>query len=119
MRKFNEVYQSLIEKSLPDIAPEKRTLKNMPKYSTGKSKMSPGEWLKVSNGGRAANGSYYGWSHRAIAGFKTGDNVSGDSMAHKDYKWGDDETGTTHDSYKIKDDADAKAHAIRFMKAVS
>ena len=102
----------LIEKK--DIPKEKRTLANKPKG------IPPGEWLGCTNGGKPAyNGKYYGWSHRAIAGFKKGDKISGDSMAHKDYKWNDDEKGIKHSSYIIKTDQEAKEHAIRFMKNIS
>ena len=106
--------QTLLEgMSLP---PEERTAKNYPK----KSKFTIQQWLSLKGqGSKGSDGKFYGWSHRAMFGFKAGDTVGGDSMAHVDYDWGDSDNGTKHKSYKIKDDADAKAHALRFNRAVS
>jgi len=114
------ISQTIIEDSKKEIPKEKRTTKNIPRYATGKPKMPYHEWLGVKgNGSKGYDGKYYGWSHRAIYGFGVGDNVTGDSMAHKDYKWEDSDKGIKHKSYIIKTDDDAKKHAIRFMKAVS
>jgi len=105
-----------------NIPPEKRTLKNLPRDSKGKAKVHFSKWLGLKgNGSKGYDGKYYGWSHRAIAGFGVGDEVSSDSMAHKDYKWkyGEDDNKNDLKPYKIKTEEEAKEHAIRFMKAVS
>jgi len=113
---YKKMVVRLYEEEMP---PEKRTMKNCPKYSTGKLKMPLQQWLNVkSNGGQGSDGKFYGWSHRAFYGFGAGDKVSGDSMAHVDYKWEDSDNGIKHKSYTIKTDKEAKEHAIRFMKAV-
>ena len=62
-----------------------RSLKNVPKYSDGKAKVNFKDWLDIKGDGygKAANGKWYGWSHRAVYGFKPGDKVSGDSLGKK------------------------------------
>jgi len=103
-----------------NIAPENRSLDNLPRDSNKKAKCKFQDWLEIpKNCGKGSDGKYYGWSHRAIYGFGKGDTVSGDSMAHKDYDWNDDEKGIKHQSYTIKSDKDAQKHAIRFMKEIS
>lgn len=103
-----------------NIAPAERTLKNLPKNSKGKPKCHFQKWLGISkNGEKGYDNRYYGWSHRAIAGFGVGDKVDGDSMAHIDYKGMNSDKGIKHNSYTIKTEQEAKDHAIRFMKVVS
>ncbi len=105
---------------IPEIPYEKRSYKNIPRYSDGKSKVPFQKWLGLKGqGSKGYDGKYYGWSHRAVAGFKSGDKCNGDSMAHKDYDWDDSDNGVKHDSYTIQTDADAKEHSLRFAKAVS
>lgn len=62
-----------------NIAPEKRSLKNLPRYADGKPKAKFQEWLemKTTTGavGLGSDGRWYGWSHRAVWGFKIGDKV--------------------------------------------
>ena len=56
---------------------------------------------------------WYGWSHRAIFGFKVGDKLF-------DEKYGDDKTHfAKHGAKTIKTDADAKESARRFARYVS
>jgi len=70
-----------------EVTPEKRGLGNMPKYANGGSKVSFTDWLGIKDGkkgyGKSANGKWYGWSHRAVYGFKAGDKVTGDSLGKK------------------------------------
>ena len=54
-----------------------------------------------------ADGKWYGWSHRAIAGFGVGDTVK------------DDTCGNTKGEYVIKTDDQAKKVAIDFAKDIS
>ena len=67
------------------IRPEERSFKNLPKDGKGKSKVKFQDWLGIkSNGGKATNGKYYGWSHRAVAGFKVGDTVKKGDVVYQD-----------------------------------
>jgi hypothetical protein len=142
------------------VAPEGRSFKNMPKYSTGKNKVSFQDWLLIkgekthpdhsvaSIGKSEADGKWYGWSHRAVYGFKAGDKVTGDSIGKKvEYpkytqsdidaaksaasKSGeatviiptvgelDFDNGKYEPDFTIKDDAHAREVAIRFAENVS
>jgi hypothetical protein len=142
------------------VAPEDRSFKNMPKYSTGKNKVSFQDWLLIkgekthpdhsvaSIGKSEADGKWYGWSHRAVYGFKAGDKVTGDSIGKKvEYpkytqsdidaaksaasKSGeatviiptvgelDFDNGKYEPDFTIKDDAHAREVAIRFAENVS
>jgi hypothetical protein len=62
-----------------NVAPEKRSLKNLPKYADGKAKVKFQDWLemKTTTGsvGKGSDGKWYGWSHRAVWGFGIGDKV--------------------------------------------
>ncbi len=132
-----------------NIAPEDRTLKNIPKYSNNKPKVKFQDWLQLrkppdieTDGhsvGKAANGKWYGWSHRAIYGFTVGDVIKPNSIGNK-YKYGEqvekkyDQIKKNKGSeeaekyrkslakfkpYKIKTDKEALEHAIRFARDVS
>ena len=75
-------------KLVTKVSPEKRTLKNIPKYADGKSKVRFQDWLgieaeKQGFGKSKYDNSWWGWSHRAIHGFKVGDKVTGDNMGKK------------------------------------
>ena len=70
-----------------NIKPEDRELKNMPRYANKKSKVRFQDWLAMEakkrspshtadSIGLAANGKYYGWSHRAIHGFAIGEKIT-------------------------------------------
>jgi hypothetical protein len=98
------------------IPMEKRTLKNIPRYAKGNPKVHFRDWMgmkrcsdtKHSVAKAEADGKYYGWSHRAIAGFAVGDTVKVDTCGN--------ETGK---EYTIKDEEMAKQAAINFAKDVS
>ena len=99
-----------------EVPMEKRTLKNLPRYADKKPKVHFKDWMgmkmcsdtKHSVAKAEADGKYYGWSHRAIAGFAVGDKVTTDT--------GGNETGK---EYTIKDEEQAKQTAINFAKDVS
>lgn len=59
------------------------------------------------------NGIWYGWSHRAIAGFKIGDKIFEEDFGNGDTKF------TQHGSKTIKNLNDAKQAAINFAKYIS
>lgn len=70
------------------VAPEDRTMKNIPRYATGNTKVYFVNWLGVKKEkdgyyGKGNDGKYYGWSHRAVYGFGKGDNVTGDNLGKK------------------------------------
>jgi hypothetical protein len=75
-----------------DIKPEDRTFKNLPRYADKKPKVRFQDWLEidtkklnpnnsVTSWGWGADGKCYGWSHRAVAGFKIGDIVKSGNIA--------------------------------------
>ena len=100
------------------VAPEKRTLKNVPKYTDGREKVRANDWLMIKGekrkedhttntyGKSGADGKWYGWSHRAMYGFGIGDTV-------KPTDAGSDK------EYIIKTDDQAKQAAIDFADEVS
>ena len=56
-----------------DVKPEDRSFDNQPKYADGKPQVRFQDWLEIkpeengqNNHGKAANGKWYGWSHRAV-----------------------------------------------------
>lgn len=99
-----------------DVPLEKRTLKNLPRYSNDSPKVHFKDWMGMkmctdtdhSVAKSEADGKYYGWSHRAIAGFKIGDKVSVDTCGN--------ETGK---EYTINTEDEAKQTAINFAKDVA
>lgn len=131
-----------------NIAPEDRTLNNIPRYSNNKPKVRFQDWLQLKKPsdvktkyavGKAANGKWYGWSHRAIHSFTVGDIIKPDSIGNK-YEYGkqvekkynqikknkgSEEAEKYRKSlakfkpYKIKTDKEALEHAIRFARDVS
>ena len=128
------------------IKPTDRTFKNLPRYKgTNKTKVRFQDWLMIKGeGGRnpvdckkgqvptphsigksEADGKWYGWSHRAVYGFKAGDKMTGDSMGKKvTYPKLPDGTedfdnGKYEADFTIKNDAHAKEIAIRFADSVS
>ncbi len=119
-----------------DVPPEERSFKNIPKYATGKNKVTPQAWLEIQSEklkpehsaqsyGKSANGKWYGWSHRAINGFKVGDEIKGDSLGKKvEYDKlpdgsSDFDKPSYEDDFTIKDDAQAREIAMRFAENVS
>jgi len=120
-----------------NIDPSDRSFKNIPKYATGKNKVRFQDWLLIkgekvspdssvnSIGKSEADGKWYGWSHRAVYGFKAGDKITGkDNMGKKvDYpklKDGslDFDNGKYEADFTIKDDAHARQVAITFADNV-
>lgn len=116
-----------------DIPPEKRSFDNQPKYADGKPQVKFQDWLEIKsdpneirkNYGKSANGEYYGWSHRAIYGFKAGDKVTGDSAGKKvvypklpDGSL-DFDNGKYEPDFTIKDDNHAREVAMTFADNVS
>lgn len=103
-----------------DIKPEDRTFKNIPRYANKKPICRFQDWLcietdseyskKGASGGKAANGEWIGFSHRAVFGFKPGHEVKKGHIAIKKGR---------QLPYTIKSDADAKWHAIEFSRQVS
>ena len=93
------------------VPPLERSFKNLPRDSKKKAKVKFQDWLGIpKNGEKGYDGKYYSWSHRAIGGFIKHQEVTPDDIAYK---------SSTGKPYKIKDDKDAKEHALRFMKNVS
>lgn len=136
MLSFLEYYRQLLEAETPT---EKRTMKNLPRYSTGKPKVPFTEWLGLKGqGSKGFDGKYYGWSHRAVWGFGVGDTIKIGHIGNKyqyssevqkkcnaiaakgDYKEADAYyQSITFKPYKIETEEEAKEHAIRFGKDVS
>ena len=104
-----------------EIPPENRTLKNLPKYADKISRVRFQDWLEMkqdsdfskkgASGGKGCDGKWYGYSHRAIFGFKKGHVVKNNDHIGRDTK--------RKTPYTIKSDNDAKQHAIRFSREVS
>ena len=119
-----------------NLPPNKRTLDNIPKYSNGKSKVRFQDWMLIksqkrpnstaySYGKSDADGKWYGWSHRAIAGFAAGEEVKGDSEGKKQTP-GKNPDGTPdwdnikwQEDFTIKNDDHAKEVAMQFADNVS
>jgi len=103
------------------VPPEKRSFKNIPKYSDGRDKVDFKEWLMIKGekrtdtsqintyGKSQADNKWYGWSHRAVNGFAIGDVIKPTTTAgNVDQK-----------EYTIKTDDQARQAAIDFAKDVS
>jgi hypothetical protein len=100
------------------IPPETRSLKNLPKNSDGKSRCRFQDWLgikgekrsgsTVQSFGKSTNGKWYGWSHRAIYGYREGQTVKANAMVNQ-----------TGKDFTVKDDNHARDLAIQFAKEVS
>lgn len=127
---------SKTKQMVTEIPPEERSFKNIPKYATGKTKVKFQDWLEIeqekikpdhtaNSFGKAKNGKWYGWSHRAVYGFKAGDEVKGDNLGKKvEYaKLPDGADDFDKPSYEpdftIKDDTHAREVAIAFAENVS
>lgn len=99
-----------------EVPIERRTLKNIPRYSDKKPKVHFRDWMGFKNcsdtnhsvAKAEADGKYYGWSHRAIAGFAVGDKVTADTCGNEGGK-----------EYTIKDEEQAKQAAINFAKEIA
>ena len=91
-----------------DIRPEERSFKNLPRDGKGKSKVKFQDWLGIkSNGSKGTDGKYYGWSHRAVAGFKVGDTVKKGDVVYQGKE------------YTIDSDEQAQQVAKQFANEVS
>jgi len=102
------------------VKPEDRTLKNIPKYADGRPKVKIKDWLELKKSpklydklndyswGWSPNGKCYGWSHRAIHGFKVGDKIKKDSVGNNSSK-----------EWVIKNDKQAEEMAKKFAQDVS
>ena len=104
-----------------DIEPNNRNFKNLPRYANDKPKVRFQDWLLIKGEKRnpkhsvnsfgkseADSKTWYGWSHRAIYGFKPGDTVKVDTIGN--------DTGK---EYIIKNDDQARQTAINFAEGVS
>lgn len=119
--KTNRLKTSRITQYLEtSIPPEKRELDNIPRYADGKPKVSISDWLglkkepQLSNKyqnvawGWASNGKAYGWSHRAIHGFRKGDKVRRDTIGNDSGK-----------EFTIQNHKEAEEMAKKFAKEVA
>ncbi len=119
-----------------NISPNRRTFKNLPKYSNGKSMVKFQDWLLIKSqkrdpkhsaysfGKSDADGKWYGWSHRAVAGFGAGDKVAGDDSGKKQTPEKNPDGTTNWDTgyepdFTIKNDDHAKQVAMQFSDNVS
>ncbi len=117
------------------LEPKERTYRNCPKYADGRNRVNFKEWLEikgekrksesqVTSFGKAANGKWYGWSHRAINSFQAGDDITGDSLGKKvTYPKAEDGTtdwdnGNYEPDFTIKDDKHAREVAKTFADNV-
>ena len=145
--KTNRMKNKRITKFLTtEIDPKDRTFKNLPRYSDKKPRCRFQDWLlfkgvKVDGYSvykSEADDKWYGYSHRAVYGFSVGETIKPGHVGNK-YQYGDDVNKKyqkimdkegyeeadkyldtlTFDPYTIKDDEDAKQHALRFAKDVS
>lgn len=101
-----------------DIPPEKRTLKNLPRYANKKPKVRFQDWLEIKAEKRDPAHSVtswgwdkinrcWGWSHRAVASFKIGDKVKEGDIIYKGKE------------YTIETNEQAEEAAKNFAKEVS
>lgn len=102
-----------------DIPPAKRTFENLPRYSNRRPKVRFQDWLLIDSrkrlpnddvktwGWSAADGKCYGWSHRAVHGFKIGDKVKEGDIIYKGKE------------YTLKTKEQVEQAAKDFAKAVS
>lgn len=101
------------------IPPEKRTLKNLPKYKgSNKSIVRFQDWLQIKKPsefsgdnvsyGHAANGSWVGWSHRAVGTFRIGQKVTPDTIGN-----------TKKKTFIIATDEEARQMAKSYAKEIA
>ena len=102
------------------ISPDLRSLKNLPRNKDNSPRCRFQDWLgirgekrspesSVQSFGKSTNGKWYGWSHRAIHGYKVGDTVKASA----------DIVNKTGKEFTVKDDNHARDLAIQFAKEVS
>lgn len=125
--------KGVVETSIP---PTKRSFRNLPKYADGKPRVRFQDWLLIKGqkkysdsqvntfGKSEANGKWYGWSHRAVAGFGIGEELKGKNMGKKvTYPKLEDgstdwDNGNYEPDFVIKTEEQAKECALRFAKSV-
>ena len=102
------------------IKPENRTLKNLPVYADKKPKVRFQDWLMLKKSpklyakhddcswGRSPSGEVWGWSHRAVAGFKIGKKITLDTGGN----W-------KKEVWTIKTEVEAERMAKEFARSVS
>jgi hypothetical protein len=106
-----------------NIPPEKRTFKNLPRYSNDMPKVRFQDWLLIKKGelhgstvdsiGKSeADGKWYGWSHRAVYGFKKGDKITAKDYIGRDFI-------KKEPPFTIGNEKEAKEMAIAFAKEIS
>jgi hypothetical protein len=112
--------QKVTSWEITTIKPEDRTLKNLPKYANKKSKVRFQDWLELKkhpklyekfddcSWGWSPNGKCYGWSHRAVHGFKIGDKIKKDTIGN-----------TSGEEWTIKTNEQAEKMAKLFAKDVA
>ena len=102
------------------IPPEKREMKNVPKYSDGKLRVRFQDWLgikgekrtstsQINTWGWSTNGKCYGWSHRGMHGFSIGEEIKPTTSGFERLKR----------SFKIKDRNQCEEVAKKFAKSIS
>lgn len=102
------------------VPPSERTFKNIPKFSNKKNRVRFQDWLEIKaqkrspshstpSWGWAANGKCYGWSHRAVAGFKIGQEITNKVSGFDRLK----------KSFKIKNEAQCEEVAKKFAESIS
>ena len=102
-----------------DVEPKNRTFKNLPRYADGSVKVKFQDWLMIKPEGgdktrphyygkSDADGKWYGWSHRAVYGFKEGDVIKPDTIGNEGGK-----------QFTLSSEKEAREFAIRFAKEVS
>ena len=69
-----------------NIPIEQRTFKNLPRYADKKPKVRFQDWFKIDSNGWSPNGKCYGYSHRAVHGFKIGDKITSDTGGNESGK---------------------------------
>ena len=124
-----------------DVPLEKRSFKNIPKYADGKNKVRFQDWLAIKGEGskKMENGmttpntygysealdAWVGWSHRAVASFKPGDEIKGDSLGKKveypklpngENDW---DNPTYEPDFVIQSDEQARQIAYQFSRNVA
>jgi len=93
------------------IPPSERTMDNIPEYANGKTRVKFQDWLEMDpvthSTGKGCDGKWYGWSHRAVYGFKVGDKIKKGDCAYNGKE------------YTIETEAQAKKAAEDFAESVS
>lgn len=113
--------QPVVKYEITTIKPEDRTLENLPRYADKKPKVHFSQWLCLKKSpnylpnelndrswGWSPNGKCYGWSHRAIHGFKIGDKMKSTTVGNN-----------TEKEFVLKTNEDVERAAKKFAEDVS